>query len=39
MDLINIRRVAWGIEKRQDNEAVDSSLVEVLVAKIMERLR
>ena len=40
MDLINIRRVAWGIgEKTQSPQCkVDESLVELLTAKILERL-
>ncbi len=36
LDLINIRRVAW--DKGEDTQTVDSSLVELLTAKIMERL-
>ena len=39
MDLVNIRRVAWDVEEHQEKASVDNSLVEVLVAKIMERLR
>ena len=40
MDLINIRRVAWGQgEKVQPKQQVDESLVEILTAKILERLR
>lgn len=39
MDLVNIRRVAWDVEEHQEKPSVDNSLVEVLVAKIMERLR
>ena len=41
MDLINIRRVAWGTEQKtkvQDLH-VDESLVEMLTAKILERLQ
>ncbi len=40
MDLINVRRVAWDIgEKVQQKACVDSELVEILTAKILERLR
>ena len=40
LDLINIRRVAWGQEeKMQPKQQVDESLVEILTAKILERLR
>jgi len=40
MDLINIRRVAWDIgEKTEDKPCVDSDLVEILTAKILERLK
>ena len=40
MDLINIRRVAWDIgEKVQQKSCVDSDLVEILTAKILERLK
>ena len=40
MDLINIRRVAWDIgEKVQQKTCVDSDLVEILTAKILEKLR
>ena len=39
LDLINIRRVAWGTEeKRQSVSRVNSELVELLAQKIMERL-
>ena len=38
MDLINIRRVAWGTQE-QKAETVDMDLVEILTAKILERLR
>ncbi len=38
MDLINIRRVAWGTEEAPQ-KAVDADLVEILTAKILERLR
>ena len=40
MDLINIRRVAWGNkEKSFAKPQVDSALVELLTAKILERLK
>ena len=41
MDLINIRRVAWntGKPQHQPQVAVDSDLVELLTAKILERLK
>lgn len=40
MDLINIRRVAWDAgEKAEKRECVDSELVEILTAKILERLK
>ena len=39
LDLINIRRVAWGIEeKRESAPMVNADLVELLTQKIMERL-
>ncbi len=38
MDLINIRRVAWGTEEKKKVQ-VDDSLVEILTAKILERLK
>ncbi len=38
MDLINIRRVAWDAEEAPAPQ-VDSSLVELLTAKILERLK
>ena len=40
LDLINIRRVAWGTEKEknQPHATVDPALVELLTRKIMERL-
>ena len=37
LDLVNIRRVAWGTEERQPQ--VDSDLVELLAQKILERLK
>ena len=39
MDLINIRRVAWGQEKESPKVTVDADLVELLTAKILEKLR
>ena len=39
LDLINIRRVAWGTEERKTGTlTVDTDLVELLTRKIMERL-
>ena len=38
MDLINIRRVAWDAETAK-KPSVDSDLVEILTAKILERLK
>ena len=38
LDLVNIRRVAWGTEERQQPMKVDSNLVELLAQKILERL-
>ena len=41
LDLINIRRVAWGTEEKAEKTKVkvDSDLVELLAAKILERLK
>ena len=39
MDLVNIRRVAWGTEKQDAQIKVDSDLVELLAQKILERLK
>ena len=39
MDLVNIRRIAWGIQQRNAQAKVDSDLVELLAAKILERLK
>jgi hypothetical protein len=39
MDLINIRRVAWDKEQTQPQATVDQDLVELLTAKILERLK
>ena len=39
LDLINIRRVAWGVEEiRESAPVVNAELVEMLTRKIMERL-
>ena len=38
LDLINIRRVAWGTEETRKNMTETESLVELLAAKILERL-
>ena len=38
MDLINLRRVAWGTEAMQQKQEHDSALVEMLTQKILERL-
>lgn len=37
MDLVNIRRVAWDLEQREET-AVSSDLVEMLTQKLLERL-
>ena len=43
LDLINIRRVAWGTEQKEaapvQKPQVDEKLVEMLTAKILERLQ
>ena len=39
MDLINIRRVAWDLGKQERTPSVDAGLVELLTAKILEKLR
>ena len=39
MDLINIRRVAWDKEKMPAKQQVNEDLVEILTAKILERLK
>ena len=39
MDLVNIRRVAWGVEDSQTQVEVDGDLVELLAQKILERLK
>jgi hypothetical protein len=38
-DLINIRRVAWGLNENTERPCVDNDLVEILAAKILERLQ
>ena len=39
LDLINIRRVAWDKEKKIPKEQTTDDLVELLTAKILERLK
>ena len=39
LDLINIRRVAWGTDAPRSEQCVDGDLVELLAAKILERLK
>lgn len=39
LDLINIRRVAWDTETSNDCGGIDNDLVEMLAAKILERLK
>ena len=39
LDLINIRRVAWDKEKKIPKQQVNDDLVEILTAKILERLK
>jgi acyl-CoA reductase-like NAD-dependent aldehyde dehydrogenase len=39
MDLVNSRRVAWGVDSKETAVKVDSDLVELLAQKILERLR
>jgi len=39
MDLINIRRVAWGTEETPDPSCNREDLVEIITAKILERLQ
>ena len=38
-DLVNIRRVAWGLEETPPAPKVDPDLLETLTAKILERLK
>jgi len=39
MDLVNIRRVAWGVEEEKPQVQVNADLVELLAQKILERLQ
>ena len=39
LDLINIRRVAWDAEEKVEQRQVSDDLVELLTAKILERLK
>ena len=39
MDLVNIRRVAWGTEEREQKPQTDNDLVDLLAQKILERLK
>ena len=39
MDLINIRKVAWNQSKEDEHNPVDQNLVNLLTAKILERLK
>ena len=39
MDLVNIRRVAWGVDAEETSVAADRDLVELLAQKILERLK
>ena len=39
MDLVNIRRVAWGTEQQEPQVKLDADLVELLAQKILERLK
>ena len=39
LHLIDIRRVAWGSEELKDNAYVESELVELIAARILEKLR
>ena len=40
MDLVNIRRVAWGVDAKETaTQVVDGDLVELLARKILERLK
>ena len=38
LDLINIRRVAWGVGKKEHAAGMDEALLEALTKKILERL-
>ena len=39
MDLINLRMVAWDMEKQPTKTTVDGTLIDLLTAKILERLK
>ncbi len=39
MDLINIRRVAWDLDRQPEAPQVDDSLLEIITAKILERFK
>ena len=39
MDLVNIRRVAWGVDSQEPPCKADDNLVELLAQKILERLK
>jgi len=40
LDLINIRRVAWGVEERKETETTfDASLIDALTEEILKKLR
>ena len=39
MDLINLRMVAWDTEKQPQKTTVDATLIDLLTAKILERLK
>ena len=39
LDLVNIRRVAWGVDTAETAVGVDRDLVELLAQKILERLK
>jgi acetaldehyde dehydrogenase (acetylating) len=39
LDLINIRRVAWDLGKQPEKQATSDDLVELITAKILEKLR
>lgn len=38
LDLINIRRVAWDMDRTEPTQEADSKLIEILTTKILERL-
>lgn len=39
MDLVNIRRVAWGMEEERPDAGAEADLVELVTRKILERLK